>query len=64
MLKEIAVDVQTELSPSPDVSHRKPYEKPAIVYEGTLSARAGSGFAGRAADPGLDPGDLFGTGDN
>lgn len=40
------------------------YEPPAIVYEGTLTTRAGSGPDGLGTDrgKGTDPADLFGGG--
>ncbi|MFO7680615.1 MAG: hypothetical protein R6X34_11235 [Chloroflexota bacterium] len=36
------------------------YASPAIIYEGTLSTRAGSPITGGAPD-GVDPADLFGN---
>ena len=41
----------------------KPYETPAIIYEGTITTRAGSGGEGPIAPPDdnkVNPEDLFG----
>jgi hypothetical protein len=45
---------------SVDNDHQRTYEVPAIIYEGTLTTRAGSP-EGRNRDSGIDPADLFGT---
>lgn len=41
---------------------RAPYQRPAIIYEGTITTRAGSPIGGSPGvdDGGADPADLFG----
>ena len=43
---------------------KKPYEPPAIVYEGVVGTRAGStpNLAGDGEESSVDPADLFGSG--
>jgi hypothetical protein len=43
---------------------RLPYQKPAIIYQGTITTRAGSPatITGDPEDAGVDPSDLFGDG--
>ena len=49
---------------SQEKQEKKPYEPPAIVYEGIITTRAGSpatlGDDGK--ESGVDPADLFGNG--
>ncbi len=46
---------------SKEQDQRAPYVAPAVVYEGTISTRAGSPFNSPEKDGGgLDPADLFG----
>lgn len=46
----------------PTVNHdnQRTYEVPAIIYEGTITTRAGSPTGGDG-DSGIDPADLFGS---
>jgi hypothetical protein len=44
---------------------KKPYERPAIIFEGIITTRAGSPFdplTGGGDDNAVDPADLFGNG--
>jgi hypothetical protein len=43
---------------------RLPYQKPAIIYHGVVTTRAGSptGVIGDPEKSGVDPSDLFGDG--
>ena len=38
---------------------RQPYEKPAVIYSGVITTRAGSGGTGSVPN-GVDPADIFG----
>ena len=48
-------DEKTGDAPPP----RQPYEKPAVIYAGIISTRAGSGGTGSVPN-GVDPADIFG----
>ncbi len=39
---------------------QRSYEVPAVIYEGTITTRAGSPVGG-GGEEGVDPADLFGT---
>ena len=43
---------------------KKPYEPPAIIYEGIITTRAGSpaSLLEESKEGGIDPADLFGNG--
>lgn len=40
---------------------RRPYETPAIIYEGELTTRAGSNFPNSGIEYDVDPAKLFGS---
>ena len=49
---------------SKEKQQKKPYEPPALVYEGVITTRAGSPatLVGDGEESGVDPADLFGNG--
>ena len=54
-----------QLSQKNKPSQRLPYQVPVVIYQGTITTRAGSPV-GITSDPdksGVDPADLFGNGD-
>jgi len=48
-----------EVAPAEGPADRRPYEKPAVIYSGVISTRAGSGGTGSVPDT-IDPADIFG----
>lgn len=48
--------------PTVTIDNQRTYEVPAIIYEGTITTRAGSPTGGDGGN-GLDPADLFGNND-
>jgi hypothetical protein len=50
---------QLDLQQSPANDDQRTYEVPAIIYEGTITTRAGSPLGD--GDNSLDPADIFGN---
>ncbi len=48
-----------EVAPAERQADRRPYEKPAVIYSGVITTRAGSGGTGSVPDS-IDPADIFG----
>lgn len=53
--------VQQAQQPTVNNNSQYTYEVPAIIYEGTITTRAGSPLGGGDGDAGVDPADLFGN---
>lgn len=52
---------QGQGQPAQQESEHRVYKAPAIIYEGTISTRAGTPLPpGPGGDDGVDPADLFG----
>ncbi|MCA9873231.1 MAG: hypothetical protein KC441_06240 [Anaerolineales bacterium] len=50
------------LQSSPNKTNIKPYEAPAVIYEGLITTRAGTPTgSGASSDNAVDPADLFGN---
>lgn len=47
--------------PSVNDDNQRAYEVPAIIYEGTITTRAGSPEGGGDGESSIDPADLFGS---
>jgi hypothetical protein len=53
--------VQQSQQPTVNNENQCTYEVPAIIYEGTITTRAGSPTGGGDGGAGVDPADLFGN---